>query len=96
MSTAFSIEFSRKNRLDVVPSSNSKGQRLLELAAVRGIDPAEIMAFGDNHNDVTMIRSVGMGVATGNGEDVVKAVAARVIGDNHSDDSAETIQRFAL
>jgi Cof subfamily protein (haloacid dehalogenase superfamily) len=95
-SGAFSIEFSWKNRLDVVRSGNSKGQRLLEWAATRGIDPADIMAFGDNHNDVTMIRSVGMGVAMGNGEDVVKAVAARVIGDNQSDDIAGTIERFAI
>jgi Cof subfamily protein (haloacid dehalogenase superfamily) len=95
-STAFSIEFSWKNRLDVVPSGNSKGQRLLEWAASRGIEPAEIIAFGYNHNDVTMIRSVGMGVAMGNGEDVVKAAAARVIGDNQSDDIAATIERFAL
>ena len=54
------------------------------------------MAFGDNHNDVTMIRSAGFGVAMGNGEDVVKAVADHVIGDNGSDDIAETIERFVL
>jgi len=95
-SDAFSIEYSWTRRLDVVRAGNTKGQRLLEWAATRGIDPREIIAFGDNHNDITMIRSAGLGVAMGNGEDDVKAVAARVIGDNSSDAIAETIERFVL
>lgn len=91
---AFSIEYSWHDRVDVMPAGNSKGARLISFAASRGIAPAEIAAFGDNHNDLSMISSVGHGVAMGNAEDAVKAVAAEVIGDNDGDALGEAIERL--
>jgi Cof subfamily protein (haloacid dehalogenase superfamily) len=96
LSGAFNIEFSWTDRIDVVCAGNSKGRRLLEWAATRGVNPADIVAFGDNHNDLSMICSVGLGVAMGNSEDALKAVAGWVTGDNDSDGIAETIERFVL
>jgi Cof subfamily protein (haloacid dehalogenase superfamily) len=95
-SKEFSSEFSWTNRIDTVRAGNTKGTRLLEWAEARKIDPAEIVAFGDNLNDLSMIVSVGLGVAMGNGEKELKAAAARVIDDNNSDAIAETIERYVL
>lgn len=49
------------------------------------IDDAEVVAFGDQHNDLTMLRWAGRGVAMGNAHDDVKAVADEVIGTNADD-----------
>ena len=40
-----------------------------------GISREELIAFGDNYNDMTMIGYAGMGVAMGNAEPEVKKIA---------------------
>ncbi len=85
------VEYSWRDRIDVVPAGTSKGARLLEFAAAHGIAPGEIVAFGDQHNDITMLATVGLGIAMGNADDTVKARAARSIGSNDSDAIAEAI-----
>lgn len=87
----FAIEYSWANRLDVVPAGNSKGLRLVEWAAERGIPAERIVAIGDNHNDRSMIVMAGRGVAMGNAEADVKAVADLVVADNDHDGIAEAI-----
>jgi Cof subfamily protein (haloacid dehalogenase superfamily) len=90
----FNIESSWAERWDVMVDGSSKGPRLLEWAATRGIAAEEILAFGDNLNDVTMISSAGWGVAMGNAAPGLKAVANEVIGDNDGDDIAAVIERM--
>lgn len=86
-----SIEYSWSNRLDVVRAGNSKGGRLIEWAASRGIPAERIVAIGDNHNDHSMISMAGCGVAMGNAESEVKAIARLVVADNDHDGIAEAI-----
>lgn len=90
----FNIESSWSNRWDVMVAGASKGPRLLEWAAMRGIEPSAILAFGDNLNDVSMISSVGHGVAMGNAAEGLKAVADEVIGTNDGDDIAAVMHRL--
>lgn len=90
----FNIESSWANRWDVMVAGASKGPRLLEWAGMRGIPPEAILAFGDNLNDVSMIGSVGYGVAMGNAAAGLKAIAREVIGDNDGDDIAAVMQRL--
>lgn len=90
----FNIETSWRNRIDVTRAGTTKGRRLIEWAATRGVAPEEILAFGDNQNDLSMLTAVGIGVAMGNAEETVKSAAAMVVGDNDSDAIAETIMRF--
>lgn len=90
----FNIESSWTNRWDVMVAGASKGPRLIEWAATRGIAPDEILAFGDNLNDVSMISAVGHGVAMGNAAPGLKAIADEVIGDNDGDDIAAVMRRF--
>lgn len=52
--------------LDLLPPGVSKGWALERLAARLGIDRREIMAIGDNWNDVEMLRWAGQGVLMGN------------------------------
>ena len=55
-----------------------------------GHDPRRVVAIGDGLNDVGMLRSAGLGVAMGNAEDNVQAVADELT-DHHDDDGVATI-----
>jgi hydroxymethylpyrimidine pyrophosphatase-like HAD family hydrolase len=52
--------------IDVVNAGCSKGHALARWAAHRGIRREEVMAIGDNHNDVEMLEFAGHPVIMGN------------------------------
>lgn len=56
----------------------TKGAALTWLAAHRGWDLSQTIAFGDNNNDVSMIEAAGIGVVMENGEPQVKALTTHV------------------
>lgn len=62
----------------------------------RGLSMQDVVAFGDNYNDLSMLEAAGTGVAMGNAVDEVKARANIVIGDNESTSIAEFIYRQLL
>lgn len=68
--------------LEIFDPAVSKWEGVLHLARRHGIDPRQIVAVGDDVNDLPMIRNAGLGVAMGNARDEVKAAAKRVIGTN--------------
>jgi len=70
------------NYLDFVPSQTDKGRALKVLAEKLGFDLREAVAFGDNDNDVALLRSVGLGVAVRNGTKSLKEVADVVVEEN--------------
>ncbi|MCW9698706.1 pyridoxal phosphatase [Avibacterium sp. 20-129] len=68
----FSCEWSWVDRVDIANAGNTKGARLLEVLKQWNIAPQQVIAFGDNHNDTSMLTAVGLGVAMGNAEEEVK------------------------
>ena len=52
--------------LDILPPGCSKGVALASLAERRGLRPEEIMAIGDNFNDLEMLKFAGHPVVMGN------------------------------
>ena len=56
----------------------------------------DVIAFGDNYNDISMLEAVGTGVAMGNADDAVKARANVVIADNTTDSIAQYIYTHLL
>jgi Cof subfamily protein (haloacid dehalogenase superfamily) len=62
--------------LDILPRGCSKGVALARLAARYGIAEAEVMAIGDNWNDLEMLRWVGQPVLMGNASPELLAIAA--------------------
>jgi Cof subfamily protein (haloacid dehalogenase superfamily) len=90
----FSLEYSWFDRIDAARAGNTKGGRLVAWAAARGIAASEIVAFGDNHNDLSMLTAVGRGIAMGNAEDAVKAAVAEVIGPHGTEALGEAIERL--
>lgn len=52
--------------------NGQKGTTLASLLQERGIDLADVMAIGDNFNDLSMLEIVGRSVAMGNAEQAIK------------------------
>ena len=83
--------------LDVLNPSASKGAGLAAVAAEQRITPEEIMAVGDNHNDLEMLLYAGMGVLMGNAEPSLREHGRfQLTASNDEDGVAEAIERFVL
>lgn len=80
--------------VDVVRSGCSKGTALERLAAVRGIPGAEVMAMGDNLNDLQMLEFAGTPVLMGNALPELKARGWPVTGTNDEAGVAAAIETF--
>ncbi len=74
----------------------NKGASLAEYAAMRGIRPEEILAIGDNHNDIEMIRWAGTGVAVGNALDILKEEADYITDNAEDGGVGKVIAKFIL
>lgn len=74
----------------------TKGNAVKKLADKLGIKQSEIMAIGDNGNDISMIEYAGYGVAMKNAIPEVKAVAKYDTLTNNEDGVAYAVQKFVL
>jgi hydroxymethylpyrimidine pyrophosphatase-like HAD family hydrolase len=80
--------------LTVTAAGCNKAVGLAEYAARLGVAPAQVMAIGDSHNDLGMLRWAGLAVAMGNAAPEVRAVADQVVADHDHDGVAEALRRF--
>ncbi|HUP57954.1 MAG TPA: Cof-type HAD-IIB family hydrolase, partial [Bdellovibrionota bacterium] len=76
---------SEREYLELTRKGVNKGSALGEMLALYGIPRSKVVAFGDNLNDVELLRESGLGVAMGNAHAGLKAVAGRVIGPHTTD-----------
>lgn len=88
-----SLVNSEPSYLEVLPRGCHKGAAAAHLAAHLGISMGEIVAFGDNRNDLELLGSCGLGVAMGNSHVEVLARVATHIGHHDSDAIARFIER---
>ena len=63
-------------------SSAGKGNALLLLAELLGVDRNATIAVGDSTNDCTMVETAGLGLAMDNAVPKLKAVADAVVCNN--------------
>lgn len=82
--------------LEILNPFASKGQALKKLTELLGFTENEVMAIGDNENDLDMITYAGMGVAMGNAVPKVKENATYITDTNANDGVAKVIEKFAL
>ena len=82
--------------VDVISPAASKGEAVAELARVHNIAQAEVMAVGDNHNDLPMLRYAGVGVVMANAEDELKQLGFELTASNEEDGVAVAIEKFIL
>jgi Cof subfamily protein (haloacid dehalogenase superfamily) len=74
----------------------SKGNALSIIAKDLHIKPEEIVAFGDNHNDIGVLQLAGLGVAMSNAHEEVKMAAGYIAPSNAEDGVAVVIEDLIL
>lgn len=93
---ALSSVFSHDTLLDVTRKDATKGEAALYLAKYYDIKPEEIVAIGDQQNDMSMLEVSGLALTLENAVDAVKKIATHVTKDNHSSGVAYAINRYIL
>lgn len=100
------LDSSIKERFNVFKSSNqllefvhllgSKGEAVKRICHQFNIFPDEVLAFGDEENDISMIEFAGIGVAMANAKAIVKTKAKITTLSNDYDGVAEVVQHYIL
>ena len=70
----------------------SKASTLALLAKADGIDASEVIAFGDQPNDLPLLTWAGTSYAVANAHPDVLAAATRVIASNDDDGVAQILE----
>ena len=82
--------------LDVLPPGSTKGAALAEWAERQGFPREDILAIGDNHNDLEMLHFAGIPVVMGNSVPELKTYGWHETHSNDEGGVAAAIERFAL
>jgi Cof subfamily protein (haloacid dehalogenase superfamily) len=82
--------------IDVTAPAATKGRALAWRAAQLGLERNEVMAVGDNFNDLEMLEFAGLPVVMGNAVPGLRSRGWEVTGDNEHAGLAEAIRKFAL
>jgi len=90
------INTSRPHFLEFGHPDATKSSALAFLGARLGIRSEEMLAIGDGPNDLDMIAYAGIGVAIGNADDRLKAMADYITASNEEEGVAKAIERFVL
>ncbi len=90
------IPFSGENWYRYALTSANKWSGVKTLIKYYGITSDEVIAFGDDYNDMEMIKNCGIGVAVANALDEVKALANYICESNDDDGLAKWMAKSIL
>ena len=90
------VSSSSPQNIEINQKDATKGLALTALAEYLGVDKAHTIAMGDGLNDITMLKSAGIGVAMANGCKEALEAADWVTGHCDEDGVAKAIERFVL
>lgn len=79
---------------DIVLNGVDKGRALEQLGELLNVKREEIMVFGDNENDINMIKYAGMGIAMENAGEDVKSVSDYIAKSNNEDGIFHAVEHF--
>ncbi len=85
--------------LDILPAGCSKASALLHLAELRGMDASEILAIGDNWNDVPMFQIAGKSAVMANAPNDLRALADErgwLIAPSNDEDGVASVIEAAM
>ena len=84
------------NLVELTSPAVSKGKALANVAKRYGIAQSEVMAVGDQDNDIEMIEWAGLGIAMGNASPNAKAVADHIAPPISEEGVIWAIKKFIL
>lgn len=84
------------DNIEINAETAHKGAALLALAEQLGLARDELMAVGDNGNDVTMLEAAGCSVAVSDGAEDAKAAAKYLTAPHDQNGLSQAIRRFIL
>lgn len=82
--------------VDITAPDATKGRALAWRAQQLGVERAEVMAVGDNFNDIEMLEFAGTAIVMGNAVDSLKTRGWPVTGHQDAAGLAQAIEEFAL
>ena len=88
----FSQVLSEPFFFEIMRKGTSKGNGVEKAAQALSLSMDRVMTFGDQNNDLSMIRQAGIGVAMGNACPELKEAADVVIGTNEEDGIAHFLE----
>lgn len=89
--------FTEKTLLEYIPADVSKGNALIRLADILGVDMKNTYAIGDAENDLSMIETATTGIAMANGIDLIKEKAQVILEKTNDEDGvAFAIEKYIL
>lgn len=89
------VTSSSANNMEINNQQAQKGPALAQFAQQQKIPLTQVMAIGDNLNDMSMIKTAGLGVAMGNAVPQIKQLAQYQTADNNQNGVAQAID-YAL
>ena len=92
----FTVIRSMPFMVEIMPRGVNKGWGFAQLTLYLGLQPADVIAFGDEHNDLDMFDFSGTSVAVANGQDVVKEQADYVTASNDEDGVVQALKHFKI
>jgi hypothetical protein len=90
----YSLALYGEKGCEIVASDANKKIGLSELCEMCNVAMDEVMAIGDNENDLEMLEAAGIGVAVGNAIEKVKNIADYICEANYTDGVVEAIHKF--
>lgn len=90
------ISFARGmvNNIEITAENVNKFTGVQMLCGAIGITPDDVLSFGDNDNDVTMLKGTGLSYAVENATEAAKAAAKGITASNQKDGVAIILQRL--
>ena len=86
-----------ENRIIMIMNRKATKINAIRVVAEKyGVDMADVVAFGDDYNDIDMLRGCGRGIAVANALPEVKAAADEVCMSNMDDGEAKWIAENVL
>lgn len=82
--------------LEFMNKEVSKGKVLARFVQNLNINTDEIIAFGDSNNDKDMLEVAGIGVAMGNANDNIKAIADVITLDHNDDGIYKVVEEYII
>lgn len=90
------ISSSWGDNVEVMNDGVSKGNGLKSLIEKLNIHPSEVMAIGDNENDISMLQMAGLAIGMKNGDQIIKKYSHVITDSNDEDGVANAIEKYAL